>query len=312
MAKKLKILITGSSGTIGTPLFEKLLEKNYNIIGFDKNPNIWSKKIDKLTIIGNLLNKDDIKKIPTNIDIIIHLASNVRVYDSVLNPDLALENIIITYNILEFVRKNKIKKFIFSSTREVYGNKKNNMSKENDINIKLCESPYAASKISNEALIHAYNKCYNINYIIFRFSNIYGKYDISDRFIPVLIKKLKNNENVKIYGKNKLLDFTYVDDCIDGLIRGIKKFSQIKNNTFNIATGKGSKLIDIAKLIRQSLRSKSKIIIKLSRPGEVVQCIIDISKAKKSLEYQPKYSIQEGIKASIAWYSKKNKIKNRK
>ncbi|MCH7759651.1 NAD-dependent epimerase/dehydratase family protein, partial [Patescibacteria group bacterium] len=87
MTKKQKILITGSSGTIGTRLFEKLLEKNYDIIGFDKKPNIWHKKLNKLTIKGNLLDINDIKKIPANIDLIIHLAANARVYDLVVDPD---------------------------------------------------------------------------------------------------------------------------------------------------------------------------------------------------------------------------------
>jgi len=304
MKKKLKILITGSSGTIGTRLFEQLLEKNYDTIGFDKKPNIWHKKLNKLTIKGNLLSRNDIKKIPTNIDMIIHLAANARVYDLVVDPDLALENIIIAHNILEFAKKNKIKNFIFSSSREVYGNKKNITSKENDIDITRCESPYTASKIADEALIHAYHRCFGIDYIIFRFSNVYGRYDESDRFVPLMIRKMRKNENIDIYGKNKLLDFTYIDDTINGIIKGITKFSKVKNDTFNIASGKADKLITVAKLLKQSLQSKSKIFIKSNRPGEVVQYIANISKAKKILGYKPKTSIREGLKLSIDWYAK--------
>ena len=74
-SKPPKILITGSSGTIGTRLFEKLLQQQYEVLGFDKKPNKWHSEMDKLTIIGDLLNKDDIKKIPSDIDFLIHLAA---------------------------------------------------------------------------------------------------------------------------------------------------------------------------------------------------------------------------------------------
>lgn len=299
-----KILITGSSGTIGTRLFEKLLNKNYKIIGFDRNSNKWHADLDKLTIRGNLLNKNDIKKIPVDIDLIIHLAANARVYDLVLKPDLALENIVSTYNILNFSRQNGVKKIIFSSSREVYGNSKKIISKEKDVDVSLCESPYAASKISDEALIYSFSKCYGIDYIICRFSNVYGMYDQSERFVPLMIKKMKKNEYVEIFGKDKILDFTYIDDCVEGIIDCIEKFDNVKNNTFNIASGEGVKLIDVAKIIKRNLNSKSQILIGKNRQGEVIKFIADISKAKKMLGYNPSISLEKGIKSSINWHKK--------
>src|SRR3989338_2615444 len=300
--KTKKVLITGSSGTIGTRLFEKLLEKNYNVIGFDKNHNKWRGNLNKFTIIGDLLKKEDIAKIPNDIDMIVHLAANPRVYDLVVKPDLALENVVTTYNVLEFARKNRVKRVIFSSSREVYGNKKEMVSKETDVDIERCESPYAASKISDEALIYSFSKCYGIDYIVCRFSNVYGMYDESERFIPLMIRKLKKNGDVEIFGKEKILDFTYIDDCVGGVIGCIEKFDNVKNNVFNIASGKGTKLIDVAKIIKKNVNSKSRILIGNNRPGEVVGYIANISKAKKLLEYMPKTSIHEGVKKSINWY----------
>ena len=83
--------------------------------------------MNNLTIVGNLLSAKDIKKIPKNIDAIVHLAANARVYDLVVEPDLALENVVSTYNILEFARKNKIKKS--QKQRNAYRNGYNNHSK---------------------------------------------------------------------------------------------------------------------------------------------------------------------------------------
>jgi UDP-glucose 4-epimerase len=296
-----KILITGSSGTIGTRLFEKLLEEGYETIGFDKNPNKWHKNLNNLTIIGNLLDKDDIKKIPDNVDLIIHLAANARVHDSVINPELAFENVVMTYNILNFMRQKKIRKIIFSSSREVYGNRKKIIAKEEDINIHLCESPYAASKITGEALVYSYCKCYNIDSIVLRFSNVYGMYDQSERFVPSMIKRMKKNADVQIFGKEKILDFTYINDCINGVISCIKKFNSAKNNVYNISFGRGFSLIDIAKIIKKELKSKSKILIKKSRKGEVVKFSADISKAKKVLNYNPEYAPEKGLKLSVDW-----------
>lgn len=297
-----KILITGASGTIGTRLFETLLKKGYDVVGFDKKKNIWNNALQAKTIMGNLLNKKDIKKIPIDTDLIVHLAANPRVYDLVVNPDLARDNIITTYNVLEFARNNNIKRIIFSSSREAYGNKKEIISKETDVDIQLCESPYAASKISDEVLIYSYTKCYGINYVICRFSNVYGMYDQSERFIPLMLRKMKKNENIEIFGRDKILDFTYIDDCVGGVILCIEKFDKVKNNTFNIAFGKGSKLIDVARIIKKNIHSKSQILIGKNRQGEVVRFIADISKAKKLLGYEPKYDLEHGMALAINWY----------
>ncbi len=299
-----KILITGSSGTIGTRLFETLLARGYDVVGFDKVKNIWHANLSARTTVGDLLDKKDIKKIPTNVDLIIHLAANARVYDLVVEPDLALENIITTYNVLEFARNNGIKKIIFASSREVYGNKKEIISKESDVDITYCESPYAASKISDEVMVYSFSKCYGIDYVVCRFSNVYGMYDVSDRFIPLVIRKMKKNSDVEIFGKGKVLDFTYIDDCVAGIISCIKNFPKVKNNVFNVASGKGTNLIDVAKIIKSNLSSKSQILLGNNRLGEVVKYVANISKAKKNLKYVPKISIEEGIKKSVIWYIK--------
>lgn len=299
----MKILVTGSSGTIGTRLCQKLLENNYEIIGVDWRRNKWDKEIEKRTIYLDLRNKNLIfKKIPRNLDLIIHLAANARVYNLVLDPNLAFDNIKTTFNILEFTRLNKIKNIIFASSREIYGNSNKIFNKEEDINIKLIESPYSASKLSGEVLIRSYQKCYGINFVVIRFSNVYGRYDDSDRIIPLFIKLAQKNKSLIVYDKSKLLDFTYIDDAVEGILLSIKKFNKAKNNVFNIASGKGTKILDVAKLIIRNLNSKSKIIVKENRIGEVVKYIANIEKAKIILNYNPKIDIENGIIKSIEWY----------
>ncbi len=297
-----KIMITGCNGTIGTGLFIELLNRGYNVIGVDVNQNKWYEKLNKNTLVVDLTKPYEVENLPTNVDMIIHLAAHPKVYESVINPELAKENVDMTFNILEFARKNGITRFIYASSREIYGNIDKYKAKEEDVDISRCESPYTASKIFGESLVYAYNRCYGINYIIIRFSNVYGKYDDSDRVIPLFIKNAKENKDLVVYGKEKMLDFTYIDDAIDGVIRSIERFDKVKNNTFNIATGRGTYILDLAKTVIYNLNSESNIVIKDSRPGEITRFVADISKAKELLGYHPKTSIEEGIEKSIEWY----------
>jgi UDP-glucose 4-epimerase len=298
-----KILITGSSGTIGTRLFESLLEKKYQVVGFDKQKNIWHESLDKLTVQGNLLNAGDFERLPHDIDVIVHLAANARVHDLVLDPELARDNMEMTYRLLAFAKQRGISRIVFSGSREVYGNRKKMTAAENDVDIALCESPYAASKISNEVLIHSFAKCYGLHYIIHRFSNVYGRYDMSDRFIPLLVRKMKNNEPIEIFGKDKTLDFTYIDDCVAAVVLSIERFDRVQGNVFNIASGRGQTLTQVAQLMKKKLDSKSKIVIRKNRTGEVVQFIANIAKAKKMLGYRPQYSLEQGLELALEWYN---------
>lgn len=298
-----KILVTGSSGTIGTRLCEKLLELNYDVVGVDKRSNKWSDKINALTLFGDLIHKRSFEVLSKDFDLVIHLAANARVYNLVRNPTLARNNFEIVFNILEFCRKNNIKKFIFASSREVYGNSNQIIHSENESYVRNCESPYTATKIGGEALIHSYHLCYGMNFIIIRFSNVYGMYDDSDRIVPLFIKLTKKNKDLVIYGKEKKLDFTYIDDAVSGILRSIENFDKSKNNVFNIASGEGTAIIDLAQLIQKYMGGNNAIIIKKTRTGEIVKYIADISKAKKYLNYEPDVKISEGIKRSIKWYT---------
>lgn len=301
----MKILVTGSSGTIGTHLCERLLEEKHEVIGVDWKPNKWNKKVNTITINIDLRDKSRVLSVlPKNIDIVIHLAANARVHDLVIDPSLARDNFEILFNTLEYARKNDIKKFIFASSREVYGNANHIVYSEDEALIKNCESPYTASKLGGEALVHSYRRCYNIDFCILRYSNVYGMYDESDRIVPLFIKRCKTNEDLIIFGEDKLLDFTHITDVVDGTILLLNKFDTIKNEVYNLAAGDGVSLFELAETIKTEMNSNSQISIKSSRTGEVVKYIADILKIKMATGYMPKTFIREGIKQSLKWYRK--------
>lgn len=300
----MKILVTGSSGTIGTRLCERLIHEQYDILGLDWEPNKWNNDVQAITTKIDLRDWNQMKaKIgKLEADIIIHLAANARVYELVEDPTRARDNILSTFNMLEWARTNKIQKFIFASSRETYGNAPKDILKENDANFQTCESPYTASKIAGEALLEAYKRCYAMDAIILRFSNVYGMYDDSVRVVPLFIREARKGAPLTVFGKEKYLDFTYIDDTVDAILLAIQKFDQAKNETYNIATGHGTSLLHLAERILELTKSSSQIHMGDVRRGEIVKFVADISKAKRKLGYEPRVSFEEGIKRAVEWY----------
>ncbi len=306
------ILVTGSSGTIGTRLCEKLLEKGHSVIGIDRVPNKWQKSIYDITHILDLLDGNKLKAESYNLkaDAVVHLAANARVYDLVEDPRRALENMTTTFNTLEWARACGIKRFIFASSREVYGNiHTTDPLTEDHARIENCESPYTASKIAGEAMVQAYTRCYGLDHTILRFSNVYGMYDDSDRVIPLFIRHAKKEEPLTVFGKDKCLDFTYIDDTVAGIVAAIEKFDTVKNDKYNIANGAGTTIVHLAEKIKELTASSSPITIETSRTGEVIRYVADISKAQKTLGYDPKIPFEEGIRKTVEWYKKIEELK---
>lgn len=301
----MKILVTGSSGTIGTRLCERLLADGHDVVGADWEPCKWNPAVEALRIDIDLRHADEYHKLPTDAEMIIHLAANARVYELVENPDRAMDNFIDTFNILEFARKNGIRKMMFASSRETYGNihlPAGQKYSEDKAHFMTCESPYTASKIGGEALFEAYKRCYGIETIIWRFSNVYGMYDDSIRVVPLYFRQAKAGEPMKVFGKDKCLDFTYIDDCVQGVCLGIQKWDTAKNDTYNLAYGEGSTILRLAELMKELLESSSPIEIGTARTGEVTHYIADITKARTKLGYDPQTPFEDGVRKAVEWY----------
>ncbi len=298
------VLVTGSSGTVGTRLCERMLKDGYHVTGFDRVDNRWVREVDGITTKGDILNEKDLERLDKDYDVVIHLAANARVYNLVVDPSKAMENFQGLFNALEFCRKNGIKRFIFASSREVYGNSHKTKHSEDEAYVKNCESPYTASKIGGEALVNAYSQCYGIDSVIVRFSNVYGMYDESDRVIPLFIRLTDEGKDLVVFGKEKFLDFTYIDDAVSGVIRCVERFEKVRGNVFNIASGKAYSIERIAAMIQEKMKGVNRVIIKDSRTGEVERFVADTSKAEKLLGHRSRTDIGEGIDKAIEWYRK--------
>ncbi len=142
---------------------------------------------------------------------------------------------------------------------------------------------------------------------MFRFSNVYGRYDNDlermKRVIPKFIRQISNHEPITIYGGEKVLDFTYVDDCVAGVVGGIELLLEGRdaNQTINLAYGKGNSLVTMANYIGEALGIEPAMTIEPSRVGEVTHYVANIGKAHALLGYNPTTPLREGIQKSVAW-----------
>lgn len=304
----LNILITGSSGQIGTNLALRLIQEGHSILGVDIRENSWTNSIPMRRVdltgdcVGRLL--ELIKGF--KIELIVHLAAHAKVYELVREPSRALENVAMTFKAAESARIAEIP-IIFASSREVYGDIHRHVTDESCADFVVAESPYSASKIAGEAFIYSYAQCYNLPYIVFRFSNVYGRFDNDlermERVTPLFIKRISHGLPIVIHGKEKILDFTFVDDCIQGISLGIEKLvkREVTNKTINLAFGQGNSLVDLASFIGKAVGIEPNISFTPPNPGEVTRYIADITKARMLLGYDPQTPLQEGIPKAIAW-----------
>jgi nucleoside-diphosphate-sugar epimerase len=302
-----RVLITGSSGQIGTNLALHLQNAGHEVFGVDKRLNAWTDDfrylLQDLTFPGGL--GDDYPPA----DAIVHLAAHAKVHELVREPRRALENAIMTFNVLEYCRANNLP-LVFSSTREVYGDvHRFEEYGEATADFAFTESPYSASKIASEALIYSYARCYGLRYLVFRFSNVYGRYD-NDlsrmvRVIPLFTHRLLHGKPITIYGgSEKTLDFTFIDDCVDGLARGVEALAAgtTVNETINLAYGQGNTLVRAAELIAAELGVEPEIGFTPSLLGEVTHYIADIRKARDLLGWEPRVPLDEGVPRAVAWF----------
>lgn len=310
----MRILITGSSGQIGSNLGLRLVKEGHFVFGIDKRPNSWTNAFPTLLQDLSAPQQDFSKGIgfveyPPDLDVVVHLAAHAKVHELVEQPLRAMENVNMTFNVLEFCRRNNLP-LVFSSSREVYGDIHRYITEESYADFAYTESPYSASKIAGEAFIYSYAQCYNLRYIVFRFSNVYGRFDNDiermERVIPLFIRKLHNNETVTIYGKDKVLDFTYVDDCVDGICRGIQLLANAKsaadaNHTINLAYGQGNTLAAMAEYIGEALGRQPDLRFEPARVGEVTHYVANIGKARALLGYNPQIPLRQGIHQAVNW-----------
>lgn len=301
----MRILITGSSGQIGTNVALALQARGDEVFGIDIRPNTWTRAVP--TAACDLCRcEDGALPVEGRFDVVLHLAAHAKVFELVERPRRAMENVAMAFQVLEYCRRAGTP-LVFGSSREVYGDIQRHITDEAQADFVVAESPYSASKIAAEAFIYSYAECYALPYLVFRFSNVYGRFDSDaermERVIPLFIRKIADGQPIVVYGRDKVLDFTYVDDCVEGVIRGIDALAagRLRHETVNLAYGQGATLVDLVNLIGLALRREPHVRYEPARAGEVTRYVADIAKARLLLGYNPQTPLTAGVPKAIAW-----------
>ena len=273
------ILVTGSSGFIGTHLLSKLSKDNkYKIIKMDRS-------------FGDITNTATWNNVP-KCEIVIHLAGKTFVPDSWKNPEIFINtNVAGTHLVLNYCRKNNSKLIYLSSY--LYGNTKKIPIDENEP-VKTT-NPYMLSKNISEDLCDFYSKNYGVNVLILRPFNVYGPNQKEHFLIPSIIKQVNLEKEIKVKDLKPKRDFIYVKDLIEAIIKTI----ELKMNfeIINIASGISYSVSEVIEEIQKVKGTNLKVTsTEEIRNDEIMDTKANINKAKKLLNWSPQWSFKKAIK----------------
>jgi len=314
-----KILITGAAGFIGSSLADQILRRGDQVVGIDNLSTQYDPQI-KLRNIQTALShpaysfhKLDIRDDPRLTEIflrekpdgVVHVAGSTGMKASLLNPDeFYSNNVKGTHSVLEACRMAGCPPLIFISTASVYGDVFG--SADENYSLPVPANPYVATKRLGETLVSSYADIGGLNATILRLSTVYGPRQRSEMAIHKFVRLMDGDEPVVLYGDGSAMrDYLYVDNCIDAILRA--QDLSFKSEIFNIGEQKTTTLHELIVLLEKYLGKKANIKYIPVPEGISLAFNANIQKARDMLHYEPKISLEEGLKRFIEWYRKKNK-----
>lgn len=303
----MKALVTGGAGFIGSHVVDSLIDKGFEVVIIDSLITGSRKNINKKTKFyeADIRNEGvfDIfeKEKP---DYVFHLAAQINVRESIKNPAKDAEiNILGSLNILDCCVKNNVKKIIFSSTGgAIYGD---------DCKIPSCElekekpmSPYGIAKFAIEKYLDFYKKVFGLDYVILRYSNVYGPRQNSKGeagVIAIFISKILSGEKPIINGSgNQTRDYVYVRDVADANILALNL-----SGIFNVGTGKETSVNELFDKIVKALGVAVEKTYGQEIKGEQMRSCIDATKIINQ-GWKINYNLDKGVKETVEWFKKEN------
>lgn len=309
----MKILVTGGAGFIGSHLLPQLLADGHEVTVLDnassgKWENVpaecehWEMDIRSEAVIPKI--------IKARFTVIVHLAAQTMVSSSQDDPQFdAAENIMGTVNILEAARLSDVDRIILSSTAAAYGD-----VPVNDLPIKESEmvkplSFYGLSKVTAEQYIRQYQKIFGLNYVIFRFANVYGERqgDAGEGgVISIFAKKIAKGEGITIFGDGKQTrDFVYAGDIATGIRAAIT--TDNVNDTYNLSTQQETSLLELVAIMSDIKGRKISPSFGTARTGDILRSSLSNKKAITKLGWKPKRSLKDGLKQTMNYVTKEYK-----
>ena len=308
----MKILITGAAGFLGSYLAEKYILKGDVVYALD---NLMNGNLNNIRTLLHQKNfkfiHDDIcrdevyARLPVDLDAIIHLAAQIHVDRSIVNPAETFKiNVEGTLKILEFARMNDIQKILHASTSEVYGSAEYvPMDESHPLSAK---HPYGVSKIAADRLCYTYNETYDLGVDIVRCFNLFGPRQKDTGYggvIAIFINRVLQNKPPIIYGSGEQTrDYMYVEDAINAYDKVLTANDNPGRNGINFGSGTEVSVNRIADLVIKYAGINKEPIHAEPRPVEVERLLADISKANKRLGFKPEVDFESGLAKLINWY----------
>ncbi len=317
----MKILITGSSGFIGSHLTEYLIQKNYHVVAYDRynidndfgwlNNSKYKKDIEFL--FGDIRDYDSVFNAIKKVNSVIHLAALIGIPYSYVSPLAYIKtNIEGTYNILEAAKNNNIIQTIITSTSEVYGTPQYvPIDEKHPV---VGQSPYSASKIAADQIAVSFFKSFDLPVKIIRPFNVYGPRQSYRAVIPTIIHQCLSESNyIELGNINPTRDFTYVNDTCNAIEKVFKSDNFI-GEISNIGSGKDISINLLSEKINKIVGTDKKIIFdknrKRPKTSEVDRLVCDFNKVSGFCNWTPNTTLDVGLNKTIEWFklNKKNNL----
>lgn len=310
--KNKSIIITGGAGFIGSNLAEALADDNHVIViddlstGYRHNIQqlIDNKKID--FIEGSICDLSFLQRSFVDVDVVFHQAAIPSVPRSVSDPIKSNEaNINGTLNVLVAAHDNNVGKVVYASSSSVYGDSptlpKHEEMKPNPL------SPYAVNKLAAEYYCNVFTSVYGLRTVALRYFNVFGpRQDPHSEYaavIPKFIRLISKGESPVVYGDGEQSrDFTYIDNVVQANILAAEHTNV--TGVFNAACGTKMTVNALAKALMKIIGKEVGIRYEPPRPGDILHSLADSSKAKEAFGFDPKISIEDGLKETVSWFLK--------
>jgi len=293
---KMKYLVTGGAGFIGSNLVDKLISLGHDVTCIDDESAecheqfYWNNKAQNYKY--DICDYDLIAPLFSGVDCVFHVASDARIQPAILNPKKSIQsNAVGTANILELCRVNKVKRLVYSSTSSAYG--KRAVLPNQEIQTSDPLTPYSAAKVFGENLARVYYNLYGLETISLRYFNVYGdRQPLKGQYAPVIglfLKQYHEGKPLTVVGDgSQRRDFTHVSDVIEANIIA----SEVKNGfgeVYNIGYGSNYAILDIANMISNDVKFIP------SRIGEVQETLASNQKFKDLTGWVPKVSLMNWL-----------------
>jgi UDP-glucose 4-epimerase len=305
----MKVLVTGGVGFIGSHIVNRLIRDGYRVRVVD---NLSSGRVENIKhhlesrsvelIVGDLKDPQVALRAVEGVDTVFHFAANPEVRVSTTNPDIHFnENIVVTFNLLEAMRRKGVKELVFASSSSVYGEPEEIPVDENAPIRPV--SVYGASKAACEALIHAYTKLYGVKAVVLRYANVVGPRLRHGVMWDLINKLIKNPAELEILGDGKQVrSYIYIEDAVEATISAWRR-TEASYEVYNIASEDWITVNEVAEEVIKAMGlSNVKKIYKpvlhgVGWPGDVKKIVLRIDRIKR-LGFEPMLRSRDAIKVS--------------